>query len=48
MSDESRVQQLLEEIFDSGRSPEEVCSHCPELLDEVRRSWRILACWLKE
>jgi serine/threonine-protein kinase len=40
MSDESRVQQLLDEIFDSGRSPEEVCTHCPELLDEVRRRWQ--------
>jgi serine/threonine protein kinase/tetratricopeptide (TPR) repeat protein len=40
MSDESRVQQLLEEIFDSGRSPEEVCIHCPELLDEVRGRWQ--------
>jgi serine/threonine protein kinase/tetratricopeptide (TPR) repeat protein len=40
MSDESRVQQLLEEMFDSGRSPEEACIDCPELLDEVCRRWQ--------
>jgi tetratricopeptide (TPR) repeat protein/tRNA A-37 threonylcarbamoyl transferase component Bud32 len=39
VADESRVQQLLEEISDSGRSPEEVCAACPELLPEVRRLW---------
>ena len=32
MSDESRVQQLIDEIRDSGRSPEEVRHHRPELL----------------
>ena len=40
MSDESRVQQLLEGMFDSGCSPEEACIHCPELLDEVRGRWQ--------
>jgi serine/threonine-protein kinase len=40
MADESRVQQLLDEIFDSERTPEEVCDTCPELLPEVRRRWR--------
>jgi serine/threonine protein kinase/tetratricopeptide (TPR) repeat protein len=40
MSAESRVQQLLEEMVDSGRTPEEVCVHCPELLDEVCRRWQ--------
>src|SRR6516165_10725880 len=39
MAAESRVQQLLEEISDSGRTPEEVCRDCPELLPEVRRRW---------
>jgi eukaryotic-like serine/threonine-protein kinase len=34
------VLTLLEEILDSGRSPEEVCRDCPELLPEVRRRWR--------
>src|SRR5262249_54833065 len=37
MSDETRVEQLLDEIFDSERTPEEVCVDCPELLAEVRK-----------
>src|SRR5258707_2214514 len=40
MADESRVQRLLDEISDSGCTPEEVCGDCPELLPEVRRRWR--------
>src|SRR4051794_6766074 len=40
MADESRVQQLLDEISDSGCTPEEICGACPELLPEVRRRWR--------
>src|SRR5258708_25322899 len=39
MADESRVQQLLDEICDSGCAPEEVCGDCPELLPEVSRRW---------
>src|SRR4051794_17988846 len=39
MAAESLVQQLLDEICDSGRMPEEVCAACPELLPEVRRRW---------
>src|SRR5215469_4822084 len=39
MAAESRVQELLDEIADSGRTPEEVCGACPELLPEVRRRW---------
>jgi hypothetical protein len=39
MAVDSRVHQLLEEIGDSGRTPEEVCGACPELLPEVRRRW---------
>src|SRR5262245_13242053 len=39
MALESRVQELLDEISDSGRTPEEVCCACPELLPEVRRRW---------
>ena len=39
-ADEPRVQQLLDEIFDTERTPEEVCSSCPELLPEVRQRWR--------
>jgi eukaryotic-like serine/threonine-protein kinase len=37
MGDESRVQQLVEEILDSQRAPEEVCADCPERLGEVRK-----------
>jgi eukaryotic-like serine/threonine-protein kinase len=40
MADNPRVQQLLDEILDSQRSPEEVCGSCPELLPEVRRRWQ--------
>jgi serine/threonine-protein kinase len=37
--DETRVQELLDELSDSGRAPEEVCGAYPELLPEVRRRW---------
>src|SRR5262245_53246911 len=39
MADDPRVQQLLDQICDSGCTPEEVCGACPELLPEVRRRW---------
>ena len=39
MADDPRVQELLDEILDSGCTPEEVCGDCPELLPEVRRRW---------
>jgi eukaryotic-like serine/threonine-protein kinase len=31
---------LLEEMLESGRTAEEVCRDCPELLPEVRRRWK--------
>jgi eukaryotic-like serine/threonine-protein kinase len=34
------VLELLEEMLDSGRTAEEVCRDCPELLPEVRRRWK--------
>ena len=37
MSDETRVEQLVEEIFGSERTPEEVCVDSPDLLAEVRK-----------
>src|SRR6516162_3520842 len=40
MAAELRVQQLLDEITDSGCTPEEACRACPELLPEVRRRWQ--------
>jgi eukaryotic-like serine/threonine-protein kinase len=38
-SSNPRVFELLEEMLNSGRTPEEVCADCPELLGEVRRRW---------
>ena len=46
MAAESLVYQLLDEISDSGRTPEQVCAACPELLPEVRRRW-LQMCALK-
>src|SRR5271166_3040370 len=40
MAGNADVWALLEEMLDSGRTPEEVCRDCPELLPEVRRRWR--------
>jgi eukaryotic-like serine/threonine-protein kinase len=36
MPDDPRVEELLEELLDSGATPEEVCRECPELLPQVR------------
>jgi serine/threonine-protein kinase len=40
MAGKPDVFALLEEMLDSGRTPEEVCRDCPELLAEVRRRWQ--------
>jgi serine/threonine-protein kinase len=40
MSDDPRVQQLLDELLASQATPEEVCASCPELLPVVRKRWR--------
>src|SRR5678815_4791970 len=41
-TDSSRVEQLLEQILDSGESPEQVCADCPELLPKVRAGiWQL-------
>src|SRR5579859_4794179 len=40
MAGNPEVSALLEEMLDSGRTPEEVCADCPELLPEVRRRWQ--------
>src|SRR5947207_8673222 len=42
MSDDPRVEQLLEELLDSGDTPEEACRACPELLPQVRAGWQRL------
>jgi serine/threonine protein kinase len=47
MADDQRVQQLLDEVNDSERTPEEVCVTCPELLPEVRKRWQQM-CLLDE
>ena len=39
MSGDPRVLGLLEEMLDSGRTPEEVCRGRPDLLPEVRAWW---------
>ena len=40
MTDELRIHELLEEILDSGSTPEEVCAKFPELLPEIRKRWK--------
>jgi serine/threonine-protein kinase len=35
-----QVLGLLEEMLDAGKTPEEVCRDCPDLLPEVRRRWQ--------
>jgi eukaryotic-like serine/threonine-protein kinase len=40
MSFDPRVQELIEEVLDSGRSVEEVCHDSPELLTQVREGYR--------
>src|SRR6516165_9284195 len=40
MAGNPEVLGLLEEMLDSGKTPEEVCGDCPELLPQVRQRWR--------
>src|SRR5262245_6784381 len=40
MAADPRVLGLLEEMLDAGKTPEEVCRACPELLAEVRERWK--------
>src|SRR6516164_7092209 len=40
MARNPQVLGLLEEMLDAGKSPEEACRGCPELLAEVRERWR--------
>jgi serine/threonine-protein kinase len=42
MPDDPRVEQLLEELLDSGGTPEEACRTCPELLPQVQAGWQRL------
>ena len=40
MATNPQVLELLEELLESGKTPEEVCRDFPELLPEVRQRWR--------
>src|SRR6516165_6642744 len=40
MASNPQVRRLLDEIYELGRTPEEVCRDCPELLPEVRQRWQ--------
>jgi serine/threonine-protein kinase len=40
MSDDPRLEPLLDELLDSHATPEQVCASFPELLPEVRRRWQ--------
>jgi serine/threonine-protein kinase len=39
MTDDPRVQQLLDKLLESDATPESVCASCPELLPVVRHYW---------
>jgi serine/threonine-protein kinase len=40
MAGNPRVLELLEEMLDSGQTPEAVCRDCPEFLAEVQQRWQ--------
>jgi serine/threonine-protein kinase len=40
VSDDPRVQELIDRLLDSDATPEAVCESCPELLTVVRDKWR--------
>jgi tetratricopeptide (TPR) repeat protein len=40
MAGNPQVLELLEEMLDSGKTPEEMCRDCPDLLPEVRQRWQ--------
>jgi serine/threonine-protein kinase len=40
MAGNPQVTDLLEEMLEAGRTPEEVCRDCPGLLAEVRQRWQ--------
>ena len=42
MSTDPRIDELLEQILNTGQTPEEACADFPELLGEVRARWRRL------
>src|SRR6516162_4463620 len=40
MGNNPQVHRMLKEMLELGKTPEEVCRDCPELLPEVRQRWR--------
>jgi serine/threonine protein kinase len=40
MAGNPQVLELLEEMLNSGKTPEDVCRDCPELLPELRQRWQ--------
>src|SRR6516162_10930298 len=40
MAGNSQVLGLIVEMLDSGKTPEEVCCDCPELLPAVQQRWQ--------
>src|SRR5215831_1121435 len=40
MASNPQVHRMLDEILELGKTPEEVCRDCPELLPEVRQRWQ--------
>src|SRR6516225_10052952 len=42
MASDPQVSRLLSEIFELGKTPEEVCRDYPALLPEVRQRWQQL------
>src|SRR5215471_11737001 len=40
MASNAQVHRMLKEMLEFGKTPEEVCRDCPELLPEVRQRWR--------
>jgi len=40
MASNPLVHRMLKEMLELGKTPEEVCRDCPELLPEVRQRWR--------
>ncbi len=40
MTDERRIWELVQEVLDTNKLPDEVCADCPELLWEVQKRWK--------
>ena len=40
MASNPQVHQLLQEMLELGKTPEEVCRDCPDQLPEVRQRWQ--------